>query len=334
MSVFQKVLLFLVVFVTRLSAAEFASLDERIKGAHVFFDVATTSLGLELTGTENGRTVFRTRLPKNLAMFDELSQGPFYAAKVDDGVQWGYASELEGETFDVLVKSNGDVTLLDSIQNYAGHDKKKRYAFRTSGTLENLGNLAFYDIVTSAQQFHNYGTLQAFNCTLAQNYLFNSGFMQFGKIPEEAVDLRNPLQQVLLQQVQPEYKHYAVENYGTFYANGKFQIKGGLNYFEYGTSDFEDLQMFGGSVSIGKPKKPSPPSRTVSTSSAPSSSSSSSSSSRSSSTSSSSPLESLFSELSGSLPSQMGVRGTLNGTIHDFSVADNSTFLGQTLSFS
>ncbi|MDR1208253.1 MAG: hypothetical protein LBJ89_02785, partial [Holosporales bacterium] len=86
-------------------------------------------------------------------------------------------------------------------------------------------------------------------------------------------------------------------------SNGKVQIKDGLSYFEHGTSDFQELQMSGGNINISLPEVFS------------------------------------LNEISQQNPSpsdisaQMMVQGTFNGTVYDFSVGDNSFFIGNTLSF-
>jgi hypothetical protein len=104
-------------------------------------------------------------------------------------------------------------------------------------------------LVTSANAFHNYGTIQAYEAHFYNNYLFNSGVIKLGEIPTKVEDLsgdpsgrsRNV----------PAFKKNVIENYGTFMvANGKFQIKDELNYHEHKTGYFKDLEMFGGDLIV------------------------------------------------------------------------------------
>ncbi|MDR1597330.1 MAG: hypothetical protein LBR89_00115 [Holosporales bacterium] len=285
-------------------------MNKRLRGADVLFDARKTSLGIELTGSENGHAIFRACIPQKSTTFNEFSQGPFYSIKVENGVLWGYITE-EGETLEVLVKPNGDMTLSKCVRSDVGHYKRKTYAFQIYGTFENIGNVAFDDIVISAQQFHNHGTFLSKHCTLAQHYLFNSGIMQFGNIPKEVIELRSNFDPSVLQYAQAQYKNNTVHNSGTILSYGKVQIIR-LDYTENGLSNFEDLQMFGGSICVGSAIPPEP----TSTESSPS------------------PEASLPPESPEVVRGQMIVRNELSGYVRNISVFDGSYLVARHLSLS
>jgi hypothetical protein len=125
-----------------------SSIIDYINSANVFFDVVTTSSGLELIGNENGQAVFQAKILNNdinngWLTFDEISQGPFFAVKAEGGFRWGYASKDSGEIVDFLVTPNGNITFLQSVQNYVGHDSKKGMLLGLQEPLKILGTLLF-----------------------------------------------------------------------------------------------------------------------------------------------------------------------------------------------
>jgi hypothetical protein len=149
----------------------------------------------------------------------------------------------------VIVNEDGDMTLMDFPRTYTGFDRRKTYAFRTDGTLENRGHHAFYGLVTSANAFHNYGTIQAYSSHFYNNYRFNSGAIKLGELPIAVADLTKDLPETT---AEPSFKHHVVENYGQFISNGKYDVRGGLNYRELGESIMSDLEMSGEDISVFK----------------------------------------------------------------------------------
>ncbi|MDR1597685.1 MAG: hypothetical protein LBR89_01990 [Holosporales bacterium] len=228
-------------------------MNERLRRADVFFDVAKTSSGIELIGSINGNVEFRASTHGVTTSFYGVTPsfyGYFFANFVKDGIDWKYCSD-GGVCFHVLVKLNGDMTLRGVLQNEAGRCHEKSFAFRTFGRLENVGNIACSDLVTSAKQFHNFGSIQSYNGILSQHFLFNSGFMQFGLRPEKVTSSMYDVSRALSQRTKPTYNKGVFKNSGTFCSHGECHMTGRLNYVEDGYSEFGNLQMSGGSISVG-----------------------------------------------------------------------------------
>ena len=150
--------------------------------------------------------------------------------------------------FEILINSFGDIELASSPQTNSEFNKGKIYGFRTDGTIVNRGTQAFGSLVASANQIHNFGTIQTNGVRLFQNYMFNSGVVKFGENPKEMVDLT--LTMPTNSTAQPVFKNGVVENYGTWISNGKFDIKGSLNYHDYCISEFENLEVLGGNMQV------------------------------------------------------------------------------------
>jgi hypothetical protein len=222
--------------------------SEYLNGANVFLDVQKNDGGLTFVGKESGSEKFRYQLLNSeFGSFTSCSGENFQLQKLNDALSWQYQSGEE--FFEMLIRRNGDAELLSSPQTYTGFDRYKTYGIKTLGALENRGHQAFWFLVTSANAFHNYGTIQTYSAKLYNNYLFNSGVIKLGEMPTERIDLTTD--QLVNKQAKPNFKHHTVENYGTFTTvNGKFQIKDGLSYHEYNVGDFEDLEMFGGDLNV------------------------------------------------------------------------------------
>ena len=219
------------------------TMDDYSKEADVFFDVQKKANGLELIGRESGKDVFRT-VVQNFSNFSDFSQGSFQVQRLQNSLHWRYSPTSSEEFFEVIVKQNGDISLGDLPQNYAGFDHYKTFAFRTLGILENRGSQAFYKLVLSANQFHNYGTIQTWSYHFFQDYHFNSGMIKSGVIPKVAMDLRSSVLEVA-----PSYKYGIIENYGDNALIGNLHINDGLSLINHGlmfTSG--DLKMSGGDI--------------------------------------------------------------------------------------
>jgi hypothetical protein len=214
--------------------------------AHVFFDVQKRGTVLELRGEENGAEQFRFSIEDSLFdTFTEYSGFPFRVEKREEALYVRYRSE--DEFFEIRVQQNGDVSLMDSPQTYTAFDRCKTYAFRTNGTLENHGQQAFYFLVTCANAFHNFGTIQAYSTRLAQFYCFNSGVMKIGELPIAVTDLRKGKYTV---KRKPSYKSRVYENCGECISKAMLNIKAGIHYYELGESTLKDLQMHEGNIYI------------------------------------------------------------------------------------
>ena len=221
------------------------TMNDYSKEADVFFDVQKSTTGLELIGREGGKDVFRTAI-QNFSNFSEFSQGGFQIQRLQDSLYWRYSPTSSDEFFEVVVKQNGDIQLSDLPQNYTGFDHYKTYAFRTSGTLENRGSQAFYKLVLSANQFHNFGTIQTCGYHFFQDYRFNSGVIKSGEIPKGVANLHNEVSTM----ANPSFKRYVIENYGKEISKGTVEIKDSLSYHNHNETVMEDLGMFGGDVKV------------------------------------------------------------------------------------
>lgn len=219
---------------------------ERLNGADVCFDVRRSSRGLTLVGKELGREAFMLQLlSSDLDSFDRVSYGNFRVKKLEDTLYMRYRSREE--FFQIEVNPDGDIALMDSPRTYTGFDRRKTYAFKTDGVLENRGNQAFYQLITSANAFHNFGTIQAYTSHFFNNYQFNSGAMKLGELPIAVVDLMEGMPAVT---DEPAFKQHVIENYGQFISKGGYDIKDGLNCREFGESIMNDLRMSGGDISV------------------------------------------------------------------------------------
>lgn len=220
--------------------------------SNVFFGIQKTRNKLELVGKENGVEGFKVQMEDSyFPTFPDCTMDNFRISKRNDVLLIQYRS-YDKEVFDLFVKLNGDVEFIETDRTYTGWNEHKTYFVNTSGTLENRGNQVFYSLIINANQIHNYGTISSCFIQLFQDYLFNSGVLQVGEIPTEIVDLS--LTHTTNKCVSPKFKKYVVENHGTFISKGKLKINGGLNYIEYGKSNFDDLYMSNGSISIDSEK--------------------------------------------------------------------------------
>lgn len=151
------------------------------------------------------------------------------------------------EFYQIIVKRNGDVSLSSLSQNNTGFKEHTTYAIRTFGTIENRGSQAFYNLVLSGEQIHNFGTIQTYSYHFFHNYSFNSGVIKSGKIPEAALDLTdgkvNP-------GIEPRYQRNVIDNYGLRISRGKVAIKDGLSYHEHNKSVVRELDMYGGDIRV------------------------------------------------------------------------------------
>jgi hypothetical protein len=222
--------------------------DERLNGANVCFDIRKSNNMLTFIGKESGKDTFKFDVRESdFDTFTEFSSGNFEIERLRGAISWKYRSD-EG-FFQVMVNANGDMTLGDSPQNYSEFDRCKTYAFRTSGILENHGDRAFYSLVTSANAFHNYGTIQAYEAHFYNNYLFNSGIMRLGEKPIAVGDLKKDGPVVT---AKPRFKMKMIENHGQFISEGGLSVKDGLTYRELGESVMENLRMSGGDIEVFK----------------------------------------------------------------------------------
>ena len=242
------------------------TIDEYSREASVYFGVSRQEEGgvLTLVGKENGEETFSLQVPglsasdlsvpglsdPDLSVLDlsgEYAQGNFSVMRLENELIWRYMSPDE-MFYEVRVGAGGDIKLSDLPQNYTGFDQKKTFAFKTDGTIENRGNQAFHKLVLSANQFHNYGTMQMCTYHFFHNYSFNSGVLKSGEVPSGVADLRT--EEMKKPVAKPHYKEYVIENYGKEISKGELEIRGGLSYHEYNESVFQDLQMTGGDIVI------------------------------------------------------------------------------------
>ncbi len=220
--------------------------ESYLREADVCFDIQKNRGKLELIGKEKGKKKFNLQITDStFNNFTEYTEGNFHIARLDNRLLLQYRADDDKEALDIFIKQNGDVEFRETEQKYTGC---KTYGVRTNGILENRGNQAFFFLVASAKQIHNYGTILSYNVQFFQNYLFNSGVLQFGEMPLGITDLL--ITHSTNKNAAPMLKMHTIENYGTFKSNGQFNIKGGLHYHEHGTSDFENLATSGGDINV------------------------------------------------------------------------------------
>ena len=142
---------------------------------------------------------------------------------------------------EVSVNSNGDMELLESPQS---NITSGIFLFKTYGTIVNRGSQAFSFLILSAEQFHNYGTLQTFWHHFYHNYGFNSGVIKSDDTPMGVADLRTP--EMKDSTARPNYRKGIIDNYGKEIYSGTLRIKDNLSHDERGESVFKNLEMSGG----------------------------------------------------------------------------------------
>ena len=153
----------------------------------------------------------------------------------------------EERFYQIVVKRNGDISLSSLAQNNTGFREAKTYAIRTFGTIENRGNQAFYNLILSGNQIHNFGTIQTYSYHFFHNYSFNSGIIKNGEIPEGVIDLMEGRDN---SRIKPIFKENVIENYGLMITKGKVAIRDGLSYHEHNESVVRDIEMSGGDIRI------------------------------------------------------------------------------------
>jgi hypothetical protein len=219
---------------------------ERLNGADVLFSAKQNGNWLTLVGKERGRETFRRQVSSSdFGLFDKASGGSFRIKGLENAILWQYQSEEE--FFQITVDRYGNIFLGNSPRTYTGFDRRKTYAFETGGVLENHGDQAFYDLVVSANQVHNYGIVQSFSCYLSQNYFYNAGVIKLGESP---IAVKSSTQWITV--AGPAYKQNVVENYGQLISKEELSVEGGLDYRELGESVMNDLRMSGGDISVFK----------------------------------------------------------------------------------
>ncbi|MDR0553092.1 MAG: hypothetical protein LBG13_03305, partial [Holosporales bacterium] len=217
--------------------------------SQVFFGIEKSGDNLELVGKENGVEKLKIRVADSaFPAFTESVADNFHISSLNNALLFRHKSDDDRETLALLVGQSGDVELWQTEQAYTGWNEHRTYGIKTSGILKNNGVQAFYFLVASANQIHNHGTIQAHSCQLFQNYLFNSGELQFGEMPTEIVDL--PVFRIVNKTATPSFKSNTIENYGALKSSGKFSIDGMLHYIEHGISSFDDLNARNCNISI------------------------------------------------------------------------------------
>jgi hypothetical protein len=214
---FKKIVAYVAMFVffSFVVDATEKSEAEYLRGAHVYFDVQKTGGMLELTGKELGTEKLKVQIADSaFSSFKEYTSNNFHISLLGDVLRFQYRSEDDKKKMNLRVKKNGDVELEETDDTYTGWDEYETFGVKTSGTLENRGTQAFWFLVASANQIHNYGTIDSFSVQLFQNYLFNSGVMQFGVMPTGLTDLSTV--HSVDTTARPSFKNYTIENYGTF----------------------------------------------------------------------------------------------------------------------
>jgi hypothetical protein len=223
------------------------------KNLHVSFDIRKTEGKLEFIGRMQDEEKLKVQIADSaFSTFAEYTTDNFRISRLNDSLLFQYRSDEYKETLDLMVKQNGNTCFVESDLDYTGWNERRTYGIRTFGILENRFDKAFYSLVAVANQIHNYGTIMAGAIQFSQSYLFNSGVLQLGEIPNHVVNLS------ILganSTAAPSYKANTIENYGAFRSSGNVSIKGGLNYIEHGNSDFNNLETSNGNVSVD-PEKP------------------------------------------------------------------------------
>ena len=223
------------------------TMEDYSREASVFFDVQKTSTGLTLIGKEAGAETFRTTISNSsFGSFAGFNGGNFQVQRLQDFLHWSYKSATSEEFYEITVSQNGNISLSELPQNYTGFDHYRMYAFRTSGILENHGSQAFYNLVLSANQFHNFGTIQTETYHFFHNYSFNSGVIKAGYTPTGVANLHDGMAITAV----PHFQNGVIDNYGKHTVNGKLEIHDGLNYHNYCESNMENLKMFDGNVRV------------------------------------------------------------------------------------
>ena len=196
-----------------------------------------------LIGREKGKDVFRYKV-SNFNDCAEYTGGNFAITKLGDELRWRYMSPDE-KFCEVSVNANGDMELLELPQN---NTTSGIFLFKTNGTLVNRGSQASSFLILSAEQFHNYGTLQTLWHHFYHNYSFNSGVIKSDELPMGIADLRTP--EMKNSTAKPNYRHGIMDNYGKEIYSGTLKIKGALSQDEHGESVFQNLEMNGGNIVV------------------------------------------------------------------------------------
>ena len=196
-----------------------------------------------LIGREKGKDVFRYKV-SNFNDCAEYTGGNFAITKLGDELRWRYMSPDE-KFCEVSVNANGDMELLETPQS---NTTSGIFLFKTNGTLVNRGSQAFSFLILSAEQFHNYGTLQTLWHHFYHNYSFNSGVIKSDELPMGIADLRTP--EMKYSTARPNYRKGIIDNYGKEIYSGTLQIKGALSQDEHGESVFENFIMDGGDIVV------------------------------------------------------------------------------------
>ena len=248
MSLGRKIIVAFCLFSAIINLVKASESENLLNKADVYFDVKKIQDNIYISAKENGLQKFSTNISsRNFENFTDTTQNNFYLTKLRNNLLLQYHSETGG-FFEVIISLMGDMEFASSAQTNSEFNKGKTYGFKTDGTIVNRGAQAFGNLIASANQIHNFGTIQSNGLRLFHNYMFNSGVVKFGESPKELLDLS--LTMPTNSTAQPVFKNGVVENYGTWISNGKHNIKDSLQYHEYGTSDFENLEMFGGGMKL------------------------------------------------------------------------------------
>ena len=195
--------------VLEVAKASDKSIKEYLSEADVGFDIEKMSSSLSIVAKEHGRDVLKAEISdRNFNGFYTMSRGNFYLERLGQDLKLSF--NRLSEKFAIVINKNGNVQMDSDSETYTGFDKYRRYVIKTTGTIENRGNQAFYFLALSADQIHNYGTIQALSGHSFLNYKFNSGVWKYGEIPTANTDLREKISQA-----KPQYKRNVIDNYGS-----------------------------------------------------------------------------------------------------------------------
>jgi hypothetical protein len=124
----------------------------------------------------------------------------------------------------VEVDEEGNISLGDADEQ-TGFERRKSWGFKTPGVIRHLGCSLFYNLLTHAREFHNYGVLKSYTGTLRQNYLFNGGIIHFGDdTPFVSLEAYASCLGMVDPTAQPTYEAGIIDDRGVLLADNGLRI--------------------------------------------------------------------------------------------------------------
>jgi len=163
-----------------------------------------------------------------------------------EGFQLSYIGS-DGTNLKAHIDAKANITVLPNRSGIinTGFSRCKSWGFKTPGSWNNAEDtwIGFYNLITEAKEFHNFGTLQIATGHFTQDYHFNRGVFHLGVTQTQiCVNAYNPYAEWLQSQASSRFQKGIIENYGVILAEKGLAVRR-LSFNNYGYSQLQFLDL-------------------------------------------------------------------------------------------